>query len=94
MVADPTTRSKERNNIQQNEKHEHFQYMEVNRDTAEGQASPVPLVATVVLLLLQMSETNHERRKQDRIVTTPLIIRTGLSSHDGNRKTFEKITST
>jgi hypothetical protein len=36
MVADPTTRSKERKNIQQNEKHEHFQYMEVNRDTAEG----------------------------------------------------------
>ena len=51
-------------------------------------------MATVVLLLLQMSEAIHERRKEDRIVTTPLIIRTGLSSHDGDRKTFEEITST
>ena len=65
----------------------------MNRGTADGWASPVPLVTTVVLLLLQISETIHERRKEDRIVTTPLIIRTGLSIHDGDRKTFEEITS-
>jgi hypothetical protein len=32
--------------------------------------NPVSLLATVVILLLQISETVHERRKEDRIVTT------------------------
>jgi hypothetical protein len=38
--------------------------------------------------------TIHERLKEDRIVTTPQIIRTGYPSEDGDRKSFEHITST
>jgi hypothetical protein len=45
------------------------------------------------LPLLQIPETIHERRMEDPIMTTPLIIRTGLPSHDGDRKAFEEITS-
>jgi hypothetical protein len=60
----------------------------------EGWASPVPLVTTVVLVFLKMSETIHERREEDIIVTTPLIICTGLSSHDGDRNAFVEITTT
>jgi hypothetical protein len=39
------------------------------------------------------NRVTHERRKEDRIVNTTLIIRTDLPSHDDDRKAFEEITS-
>jgi hypothetical protein len=40
--------------IGQNEEHEHYKHLGVNPGTPEVYASPAPLLAIVVLLLLQI----------------------------------------
>jgi hypothetical protein len=60
----------------------------VNKSCSTTDNRPVTLVTKINLM------TIHERLKEDRIVTTPQIIRTGYPSEDGDRKSFEHITST
>jgi hypothetical protein len=45
-------------------------------------------MVAIVLLLLQIPETIHERRKEDRIMTKTLIIRIGIPRYDDDLKAF------
>ena len=66
--------------IGENEEHEPYQHLECE--------SRYCGMVAIVLLLLQIPETIHERRKEGRIMTTTLIIRTGLPRYDDDLKAF------